>query len=164
MDGIKQRLTQLAQRYKYVLLVVLAGVLLMLMPGGESNGELATVSDQSVQPGMDVLLEQILSQMQGVGKVRVMLTMARGEQILYIYDEDGSATADSESTRREAVIITGQDRAQSGLISQVIAPVYQGAVVVCEGGDQPGIRLQVVEAVCDATGLTADKVTVLKMK
>lgn len=164
MDGIKQRLTQLAQRYKYVLLVVLAGVLLMLMPGGESNNELATESDQSVQPGMDVLLEQILSQMQGVGKVRVMLTMARGEQILYIYDEDGSATADSESTRREAVIITGQDRAQSGLISQVIAPVYQGAVVVCEGGDQPGIRLQVVEAVCDATGLTADKVTVLKMK
>ena len=60
--------------------------------------------------------------------------------------------------------MTGQDRAQSGLISQVLAPVYQGAVVVCQGGDQPGIRLQVVEAVCDATGLSADKVTVLKMK
>lgn len=164
MDGIRQRLTQLAQRYKYVLMVVLAGVFLMLIPGGDTKTETTMPAVQDTGQNMDERLEQILSQIQGVGKVRVLLTVSRGEQTVYIYDEDGSSSADSDSSRREAVLITGQDRGQSGLVSQVIAPVYQGAIVVCQGGDQPGVRLQVVEAVCDATGLSADKVTVLKMK
>ncbi len=164
MDGLVQRLKQLAQQYKYVLLVILAGILLMMIPAGGEKEEQDAPASQSTQPGLDEQLEQILSQIQGVGKVRVMLTVSQGERILYVYDEDGSFSTDTESSRREAVIISGQDRAQSGLISQVIAPRYQGAVIVCQGGDQPDIRLQVVEAVCDATGLTADKVTVLKMK
>jgi hypothetical protein len=37
-------------------------------------------------------------------------------------------------------------------------------VIVCQGGDQPEVKLAVVEAVCDAVGLTADKISVLKMK
>lgn len=164
MDGIRQRLTLAVQRYKYVLLVVLAGIFLMLLPGGEREVKTIGPAEPEMEQKLDERLEQILSQIHGVGTVRVLLTVARGEETLYIYDEDGSSSPDSGSSRREAVLVTGQDRAQSGLISQVLAPVYQGAVVVCQGGDQPGIRLQVVEAVCDATGLSADKVTVLKMK
>ena len=61
-------------------------------------------------------------------------------------------------------MVTNEERAQNGLVKQVIPPVFQGAVVVCQGGDQPTIRLAIVEAVADATGLTADKITVLKMK
>lgn len=164
MDGIRQRLTLAVQRYKYVLLVVLAGIFLMLLPGAGREVKNIGPAESEVEQKLDERLEQILSQIQGVGKVRVLLTVSRGEQTLYIYDEDESSSDTSDSSRREAVLITGQDRAQSGLISQVLAPVFQGAVVVCQGGDQPGIRLQVVEAVCDATGLTADRVTVLKMK
>jgi stage III sporulation protein AG len=62
------------------------------------------------------------------------------------------------------VIITDSDRAQQGLISQVLPPSYLGAVIVCQAGDQPEVKLAVVEAVCDAVGLTADKISVLKMK
>ncbi len=164
MDGYGQRLKELAQRYKYVLVVILAGVLLMLIPTDADKTETPVAGVEFTQPGIDQRLEIILSQMEGIGKVRVMLTVSRGEQTVYIQDEDGSTSGDSQTSRREAVLITGQDRIQAGLVSHVIGPVYQGAVVVCEGGDEPGIRLQVVEAVCDATGLTADKVTVLKMK
>lgn len=164
MDGIRQRLRELAQRYKYVVLVVLAGIFLMMIPGGEDSAETSAPHMQSPQPELDAKLEQILTQMDGVGRVRVMLTQLRGEQTVYICDEDRAASSDSESNRKEAVLITGPDRSQSGLITQIIAPVYQGAIVVCQGGDQPAVRLQVVEAVCDVTGLSADKVTVLKMK
>ena len=88
------------------------------------------------------------------------LTIAQGEQTLYVYDEDNSDTQD----RKEAVVITDASRAQSGLVSQVLPPVYLGAVIVCQGGDLPAVRLAVVEAVGAATGLTADKISVLKMK
>jgi len=42
--------------------------------------------------------------------------------------------------------------------------LYRGAVVVCQGGDNASVRLAVVEAVSNATGLTSDRITVLKMK
>ena len=164
MEELKQKLAELVRRYKYVALVVLFGVLLMLLPTSGDKPEAQIQEANPVQLDIAGQLEQILSQISGVGKVRVMLSISKGEQTLYIYDEDGSASEDSESSRREAVLVTGQDRVQSGLVSQVIGPVYQGAIVVCQGGDQPSVRLQVVEAVCDITGLMADKVSVLKMK
>ena len=164
MDGIRQRLTTLAQRYKFVILVIAVGFLLMVLPTGEGNIEASQPEAQQVTKDMDTLLEQILSQIEGVGKVRVMLTISRGEETVYIFNEDESSSGGSGSQRQEAVVITGREREQAGLVGFVIGPVYQGAIVVCQGGDQAGIRLQIVEAVCDATGLTADKVTVLKMK
>jgi hypothetical protein len=39
-----------------------------------------------------------------------------------------------------------------------------GAVIVCQGADKPVVRLAIVEAVADATGLSTDTITVLKMK
>ena len=151
---IRKQLTRLAGEYKYVALILGVGLVLMLLPGKEEaphpEPEIPAVSSAQEQ------LEDILSQIQGVGKVRLLLTVAQGEQTIYLRDTDG--------TRQEAVLVTGADRAQTGLVSQVLSPSYLGAVVVCQGGDQPGVRLAVVEAVCDATGLTADKISVLKMK
>jgi stage III sporulation protein AG len=36
--------------------------------------------------------------------------------------------------------------------------------VICQGAADPAVRLAVVEAVADATGLGADRISVLKMK
>ena len=50
------------------------------------------------------------------------------------------------------------------LLTQVEAPRYRGAVIVWQGGDNPTVRLSVVEAVSGATGLPSNRITVLKMK
>ena len=39
-----------------------------------------------------------------------------------------------------------------------------GAVVVCQGADQPYVRLDVTNAVAAYTGLGSDKISVIKMK
>ena len=39
-----------------------------------------------------------------------------------------------------------------------------GCVVVCEGADSPGVRLEVTNAVAAYTGLGSDKISVFKMK
>lgn len=164
MDTLKTKAIQLISQYKLAALILAVGLVLMLLPSGEGEQDIPIQSAEQTTAAPEEQLESILSQIQGVGKVRVLLTVAQGEQTLYIYDENHSGTPDTESLRKEAVVITGDDRSQSGLVSQVIPPVYRGAVIVCQGGDQPGVRLAVVEAVCDATGLTADKISVLKMK
>lgn len=167
MDRVnwKEKVTHLLTQNKYVIAVLSIGIALMLLPGRNSEAEpVIPDSASAAEPGMQDQLEQILGQMQGVGKVNVLLTVASGEKTLYEVNEDRSDSADSTTERQETVLINAADRSQQGLIRQVIPPVYQGAIVVCQGGDLPQIQLAIVEAVADATGLTADKITVLKMK
>ena len=109
-------------------------------------------------------LEEILAQISGVGKVRVLLTEAAGAETVYQTDEDRSTSSDSQSLRTETVIITDSDREAHGLVRSVTPPVYLGAIIVCQGGDNPTIRLSIVEAVSNVTGISSDRITVLKMK
>ena len=67
MDEIKKKLGRL-ERFKYPLLVLLAGVLLMLLPLSPSTPK-AEAEDSSNRQ-----LEQILSCARGVGEARVLLS------------------------------------------------------------------------------------------
>ena len=164
MDNVKQQISKLIQQYKFVAIILLLGMMLMLLPSKNTQEAPISETNAATIAAPSAELEQILSQIQGVGRVRVLLTEAQGEQIIYVVDRDRSESGDSSSLREQAVVISGNDRTQQGLVSQVLPPTYLGAVIVCQGGDQPGVRLAVVEAVCDATGLSADKISVLKMK
>ena len=159
MDTLN-KLKQLAGKYAYVLIVIFAGLILMLLPGREAADPESHVEAPKEVDSMQENLEAILSKIQGVGRVHVLLTEAQGSRTIYVQDESTS----QDSLKTDAVIITDSSRSQTGLVCQVLPPVYQGAVIVCQGGDDPSVRLAVVEAVCDATGLSADRITVTKMK
>ena len=47
---------------------------------------------------------------------------------------------------------------------KTIYPQYLGAVVVCEGAASPQVRLDVLQAVAQFTGLSTDKISVLKLR
>jgi stage III sporulation protein AG len=158
----KQWLTDLFGRYKYVLLVGLIGVGLLLLPGGKDAKTQALVDPPAAtKPALEDQLELLLSQLQGAGRVKLLLTTAQGER--YIYQTDSNAGQNGE-LRLETVIVSGVDRQENPVLQQTVGPVYQGAVVLCQGAADAAVRLAVVEAVSKATGLGADKICVLKMK
>ena len=78
--------------------------------------------------------------------------------------QGGETFYQTEGEDEKTVLVTGADRSESGLVRTSRSPVYQGAVVVCRGADSPAVRLAIVEAVANATGLGTDRITVLKMK
>lgn len=158
----KQWLTDWFSRYKYVLLVGLIGVGLLLLPSGKEN-QVQQPGDQpvSTKPALEDQLELLLRQLQGAGDVKLLLTTAQGER--YIYQTDSNAGQNGE-LRLETVIVSGADRQENPVLQQTVGPVYQGAVVLCQGAADAAVRLAVVEAVSKATGLGADKICVLKMK
>ena len=163
--SIGNKVTGFLKQNKYVVLVLVIGLALMLIPGEDKKETpQPVVEEQAESEGIQQELENILGHIDGVGRVKVMLTIAEGEHIRYEMDEDHSTTQDSGTTRTDTVIITDKDRGQKGLIKQIDPPTYQGAVVVCQGAGSPAVRLSVVEAVASVTGLTADRITVLKMK
>lgn len=164
--GIGRKATDFISKYRYVLLVLVIGLALMLLPGRSEQDETASVQPEAtVQEQTDITdeLTQILSQIEGAGKVQVMLTVATGQTTVYQYDEDIS-NGETGSIRRDTVIITDKDRTQAGLIQQINPPTYQGAIIVCEGAERASVRLCIIEAVSKVTGLGTDRISVLKMK
>ena len=154
----KQQFITFVKKYQYVLLVVLVGVVLMLIPQSPRESQTVTQIEEAVEPDLQMQLAAILGQISGVGRVEVLLTEAAGADTVYQVDtRQNQANADT-------VIITDRNREETGLVKQIFPPVYRGAVVVCQGADSAGVRLNVVDAVKSVTGLSSDCITVLKMK
>lgn len=166
MDWVSWKKTgwELAKKYRYVLLVILAGLFLLLLPEGEPETHTQTQTvTQPAEPDLEESLTQILSQISGAGKVQVLLTQAAGEKILYQTDEDRTVGDTSTETHSDTVLLSGSGQ-ESGLIQQVLPPVYRGAIVICQGADNANVTLSIVKAVMSVTGLRSDCITVLKMK
>lgn len=160
----KQRIAALIRTYKYPIAIVLLGLAMMLLPMGEDEPEPEQVFDSAAEQTLEHRLEQILSRIAGAGEVRVLLTEEEGRQTLY--QTDSSSESDDSRIRRsdDTVLVEDSARQEQGLIRQILEPKYRGAVVLCQGADQPSVRLAVVEAVKCVTGLGADQISVLKMQ
>lgn len=167
LKNLKKKIPDLLKKYRYVFLVMVIGLVLMLLPIGNHSPDAENSDNVTVihaQKDIGKELEAILSQIYGAGNVRVMLTVAQGEHTVYQYDEDITVSDNSNTSRRETITITDADRNQTGLIRQINPPVYQGAIIICQGADSPSVRLAILDAVSKATGLGADKISIVKMK
>ena len=159
--AFRQKLQDRLKTYRPALIILLVGILLMLLPGrGEQRIRGRQPPEIQQAESLDQSLSRTLSALDGAGRVQVLLTEAVGKQVVYQFDEERR----EGERQRKTVLLSNSQRGQEGLVCRVLAPVYQGAVVLCQGGGRPDIRLSIVRAVTSATGLTSDKVTVLKMK
>lgn len=159
--------TGLLKKYKYAVLILCIGLILMALPGTKPDKpqkQSPVAQAPQASQSTEEILSQTLSNIDGAGNVQVMLTIAKGEQTLYQTDESFNSSQDSENKKSDTVLITNDGRGQSGLVRQTIPPVYQGAIVLCQGADNPAICLAITEAVSKVTGLGADRIAVLKMK
>lgn len=161
------KISEILKRYRYALIVLLIGLLLMLLPsiGGEAKTEnKSDVSSVSTGVTLEQKLSQLLSKVEGAGDVEVILTIAAGEETVYQTNDDQTNSDTSTSSKVTTVTVTDSDRDQTGLVKQVKNEIYKGAIIVCRGADDPSIRLALVDAVSRITGLGANCISVLKMK
>lgn len=158
MESGKQQLVTYIRKYRYLVLILLLGILMMLVPDNKPTQlpELSTMEQEKTD--LEKELAQILSRISGVGKTEVLLTEASGSDTIYQTDTGQNAS------NMDTVILMDSNREESGLVKQVLPPVYRGALVVCQGAERASIRLAVIEAVKSVTGLSSDCITVLKMK
>lgn len=157
----KQRINALLTKYKYPVLILLAGLALMLLPSGkEAQPREVPAETAPIEYDLEAELAAILSQIEGAGRVRVLLTEEQGRE--QIYQTDSEVRSDSRTD--DTVLVEDASNTESGLIRQTLEPKYRGAVILCQGADSPGVKLAIVEAVRCVTGLGADAISVLKMK
>jgi stage III sporulation protein AG len=120
-------------------------------------------------------LEAILSDVDGVGKVKVMVTLSSSEELVIEKDKPSSRSQTNESdtnggTRvitqtenNEETVYTTEGNASYPYVVKTIVPQVEGVVVVGEGCGKGSVDKNVTEIVQALFGLEAHKVKVVKM-
>lgn len=152
------------KRYRYAALVLLLGVGLMILPRENQEPAAEPVEQAESADDTEARLEQLLGQIDGAGRVRVMLTLREGIRYTYQTDDQSRTEQDRQEQEHTTVLISDGDGTEAPVIAATAYPVYLGAVVVCEGADSAFVKLNIVNAVSDLTGLGSDRISVIKMK
>lgn len=162
---LAQKWKEGVHRYQYVLLVMAAGLLLLLLPTSGRESRAAARDQAQDQSGGELIqLEQLeeklsdsLSEIRGAGKVRVVLTLnSSSRQVLAQNVERRGEEGSSVST----VTVGRGSGSQEVVALQTLSPQFRGALVVCSGGADPQVRLQITQAVAALTGLGADRISI----
>lgn len=164
---LKTRITERIGKYKYAWIVLLVGMVLMMIPGKDrQTTQIETKQTEIVteESSIESQLEEVLRKIDGAGDVKVMLGVELGERIVYQTDSTYSQSDTNTDTRTQTILITDSGRNETGLVHQINPPVYRGAIVLANGAGDPSVKLSIVNAVSNVTGLGADKISVLKMK
>lgn len=161
------KIVEFLKRYKYVLIVIAVGVILLAIPTEEGGGSVSETEnltggeeDFSVE-ALEEKLSDILSRVEGAGKVSVMLTVRSGMERILATDKDVSES-DTEHESKEEIVVISTDAGDEVVLIGQNYPVFQGALVVCPGGDVPEVQLQLTRALAALTGLSTNRITVCK--
>ena len=149
--------------FRYALPVAALGLLLLLWPEGSETKDVVNTETDTLSATVEELerkIEDALGRIEGVGEVKVVLTVdTEGEN-----DYAVNRSMDGDRREEELVILSGQSREEQAVVRVRSAPVYRGALVVCSGGGNAQVRLEVTRAVAVLTGLGTDRISVSEGK
>ncbi len=120
-------------------------------------------------------LESLISNIQGAGTSKVLVTLETGMETVYATEErknkeasedksSGEITRKKESNDCEKKFITVKDSkgTEHALAVTEIEPKIKGVVVICPGGDDAIVKKRIVEATTTALNITSTRVCVIK--
>lgn len=122
-------------------------------------------------------LEALLSSMDGVGEVKVMVTLSSSvEQVVekdVPYSMDTTKETDSAGGSRDVVnskqeettvYVTDQAGNKTPYISKTLEPAIEGVTVVAQGGGNAVVQKNITDVIQALFGVEAHKIKVVKMK
>ncbi|MCM1135887.1 MAG: stage III sporulation protein AG [Clostridium sp.] len=143
--------------------------------GGSYSGD-GNISSGDYAARLEQSLERILSTMDGVGKVKVMVTLKDSGEAVVEKDvsktRDGITEVDAAGGSRNTTNITDseQTRYQNGegsggvpYVKQVLTPRVEGVAVSAEGGGNAQTVRNITEAIQALFGIEAHKIKIVKM-
>lgn len=150
-------------RYKYAAFVLLFGIILMCLPRTHTEKPQEETAVQVIPAAdFELELERLLSQIEGAGRVEVLLSLQSDMQYSYHQDMQSNTTSDTVQMQTQTVFYR-EDGNELPVLAGTEYPVYRGAVIVCEGADSASVQLHMIRAVSNLTGLGTDHITVIKM-
>lgn len=140
--------------------------------------QLADKSEKNETENYDLQknIENILSNMEGVGRVNVLITYSESSQTVAMYNENSKDSSTEEKDDKGATRIIKQVDTNKDIIykevngekipitQKTINPKIEGAVVTAEGATNSNVKSNIIQAVEAATGLATHKIQVFEMR
>lgn len=149
------------------------------------NGKvLAQSLDESDENDSDVAdyynlqneLEEILSTINGVGKVKVLINYSETSSVVAMYNEtvtessteekdtEGGTRNITETDTQKEIAYTEDNGSSKPITEKVIMPTIEGAIITAQGASNATVKANIISAVEAVTGLATHKIQVFQMK
>ena len=131
-----------------------------------------TIESKSGDINLERKLENILSKIEGVGKVSVLITYSESSTLIPIYNVNDSTSKIEEKDTSGGIRITETKNNQKDVITdsgsnviteKVIQPKIEGAIITAKGASNSNIKSNIIMAVEAVTGLATHKIQVFTM-
>ncbi|MBR5520793.1 MAG: hypothetical protein IKU54_02245 [Oscillospiraceae bacterium] len=154
---------------------------MVLIGLGETYEKKDTVSDNESESVEDyrLFLEEsltdLISQIEGAGEVKIMVTLESGEENVYVTQEKSDRNEQSVSSRQSnqtqnrmsyenEIVMTEESGHRQALISKTIHPQVQGVAIVCQGADNIKVVSDITNAVAVVLNISTNRICVIKMQ
>ena len=138
----------------------------------DNSKKLASVSQEQTyqEDSLETKLENILSNISGVGNVKVLLTYNETEELIPVYNEsDKKSTTNEVDSEGGTRVIEEVDNSKEVvyqkdviITQKKISPKIEGAIITATGANNATVKTNIIQAVEAATGLATHKIQVFE--
>ena len=132
--------------------------------------------ESSYQTELEGKLENILSTIKNVGKVKVLINYSESSSMVPLYNEStttssteegdsGGGTRNvTETENKKDVVFSESSGSKEPVTQKTIMPTIQGAIITAEGASDATVKTNIINAVGAVTGLSIDKIQVFEIQ
>lgn len=182
-DDIKEKLKKLCRK-ENLLVVGLVGAILLVIsfptdrkntqPIKEPEKTVAEESVTSTKQSIERKLEEVLSQVDGVGRVKILITYKSSSEKVVLQDletdtsteeeTDGSQTRkNNDRNIREETVYDKTDSGETPYVVKELEPEIEGVLVAAEGGGNSQTAKNISDAIMALFNIEAHKIKVMKL-
>lgn len=129
----------------------------------KEQGGAAEISEQSelqaYRGELEGKIATLCAEVQGVGKVQVMVMLSGGFEYVYARDVQNK-TGEGSNTLEESYVLVGSGSSQAPVLLVRRQPEIAGVGIVCQGGGDPAVQNELVALISATFGIGTNKIHV----
>lgn len=181
MANLKEKVKNLYKKLKTIknieiiiaLVIISIAVLIYFTIEGKREEETSSISTEkvtnetSLTDGLEDRLANILTEIEGAGKVSVMITYETTSEVVTADKVDthtttsgvGDGTVTNTTSNSTPIIVTGVDGSEV-IILQEKMPQIKGVIIVAEGADNVAVKMRLMSATSTVLGVNANSIQI----
>ena len=137
----------------------------------QNSGE---TSQDTTNNNLEERLENILSNINGVGNVKVFINYSETSETVAMYNENSKTSTTEETDKsggvrkveqtdsQKEVVYQEQNGNKTPIVQKTVEPKIEGAIITAKGASDINIKTSIIQAVEAATGLATHKIQVFQ--
>lgn len=155
------KLIQDKKSLAFIICCLFIGVMLILSGSGSSK---TTIKTEKTTDNITTQLEKTLSQVEGAGKVKVLINYSQSGEKILAYDMESNINEKDNGKENNSKSEVVYDGNKMPVILKEYMPKVEGVIIVAQGGNIESVKKQLISGTVALLGIDSHKIEVLKMK